>query len=195
MQPSKTFSSANREEDSSKRGQILDGARKMFMELGFDGAGMGEIAKVAGASNGSPYAYFVDKCALFEAIVVEENIEQRKVAFNLEPSRDVPITLHEIGEAHIAIICRPGGGSAIRSVMAIAKRMPEVGKRFYDPVLEKSSNRLAVQLEAHVAQGELVIDDCQFAASQFMLMCEVRFSSHSYSRSHQPPRSTASGKS
>ena len=33
------------EEESSKRRQILDGARKVFLELGFDGASMGEIAR------------------------------------------------------------------------------------------------------------------------------------------------------
>ena len=36
------------DEESSKRRQILDGARRVFMDLGFDGASMGEIAKAAG---------------------------------------------------------------------------------------------------------------------------------------------------
>ena len=35
------------DEDSSKRRQILDGARKVFMDLGFDGASMNEIARSA----------------------------------------------------------------------------------------------------------------------------------------------------
>ncbi len=160
-------------EEASKRRQILEGARRMFMDLGFDGASMGEIAKAAGVSKGTLYVYFADKCALFEAIVEEETVEQGKIAFNLEPSRDVPTTLHEFGEAYIAMICRPGGGSAIRTVMAIAERMPEVGKRYYERVLEKTINRLAGYLEAHVAQGELAMSDCQFAASQFMLMCQA----------------------
>jgi len=163
----------NTEEDSSKRRQILDGARKMFMDFGFDGASMGEIAKAAGVSKGTLYVYFADKCALFEAMVEEETVEQGNVAFNLDPARDVPTTLHEFGEAYIAMICRPGGGSAIRTVMAIAERMPEVGRRFYERVLEKTITRLALYLEAHVAQGELAIDDCEFAASQFMLMCQA----------------------
>jgi AcrR family transcriptional regulator len=163
----------NSEEDSSKRRQILDGARKMFMDFGFDGASMGEIAKAAGVSKGTLYVYFADKCALFEAMVEEETVEQGNVAFNLDPARDVPTTLHEFGEAYIAMICRPGGGSAIRTVMAIAERMPEVGRRFYERVLKKTINRLALYLEAHVAQGELAIDDCEFAASQFMLMCQA----------------------
>ena len=163
----------NTEEDSSKRRQILEGARKMFMDFGFDAASMGEIAKAAGVSKGTLYVYFADKCALFEAMVEEESVEQGKLAFDLDPARDVPITLHEFGEAYIAMICRPGGGSAIRTVMSIAERMPDVGKRFYERVLEKNINRLADYLDARVAQGELAIDDCQFAASQFMLMCQA----------------------
>jgi AcrR family transcriptional regulator len=163
----------NGEEDSSKRRQILDGARRMFMDLGFDAASMGEIAKAAGVSKGTLYVYFVDKCALFEAIVEEETVEQGEVVFNFDPARDVTTTLRDFGEAYIAMICRPGGGSAIRTVMSIAERMPEVGKRFYERVLEKTINRLATYLEAHAARDELVMDDCQFAASQFLLMCQA----------------------
>src|SRR6516225_8287958 len=60
------------DEDSSKRRQILDGAHKVFMDLGFDGASMGEIARAASVSKGTLYVYFADKCALFEAILEEE---------------------------------------------------------------------------------------------------------------------------
>ena len=60
------------DEDCSKRRQILDGARKVFMDLGFDGASMGEIARAAGVSKGTLYVYFADKNRLFEAIVEEE---------------------------------------------------------------------------------------------------------------------------
>jgi AcrR family transcriptional regulator len=118
------------DEDSSKRRQILDGARKVFMDLGFDGASMGEIARSAGVSKGTLYVYFDDKNRLFEAIVEEEALEQGKVAFNFDPERDVTTTLMEFGQAYIQLLCRPGGGSATRTVMAIAERMPEVGRRF-----------------------------------------------------------------
>jgi len=161
------------EEDSSKRRQILDGARKMFLDLGFDGASMGEIARSAGVSKGTLYVYFADKNRLFEAIVEEEQIEQGKVAFNLDPARDAETTLREFGRAYILILCRPGGGSAVRTVMAIAERMPEVGRRFYEHVLEKTINRLAEYLRVHVKPGDLAIDDCQLAASQFLLMCQA----------------------
>ena len=161
------------EVDSTKRRQIIDGARKVFLDLGFDGASMGEIARAAGVSKGTLYVYFADKNRLFEAIVEEETIEQSKVAFNFDAGRDVATTLRDFGQAYIQLLCRPGGGSAIRTVMAIAERMPDVGRRYYERVLENTINRLAAYLDARVNVGEMRIDDCHLAASQFMLMCQA----------------------
>jgi AcrR family transcriptional regulator len=161
------------DEDSSKRRQILDGAGKVFMDLGFDGASMGEIARAAGVSKGTLYVYFADKNRLFEAIVEREMFDQQKLAFNFDPARDVATTLREFGMAYIQLLCRPRGGSAIRTVMAIAERMPDVGRRYYEQVLENTINRLACYLDSRVAAKDLAIDDCQLAASQFMLTCQA----------------------
>ncbi|EIG61594.1 MULTISPECIES: TetR/AcrR family transcriptional regulator [unclassified Bradyrhizobium] len=161
------------EEDSSKRRQILDGARKVFMDLGFDGASMGEIARAAQVSKGTLYVYFADKCALFEAILEQEALQHGQVAFNFDPVRDVETTLKDFGRAYNRLLCRTGGGSAIRTVMAIAERMPDLGRRYYARVLDKSINRLSDYLNTHVACGDLAIDDCDLAASQFMELCKA----------------------
>ena len=55
--------------DSAKRQQILDGARRCFLALGFDAASMNDIVKAAGVSKGTVYAYFPSKEKLFEAMV------------------------------------------------------------------------------------------------------------------------------
>jgi len=159
--------------DSSKRRQIIDGARKVFMDLGFDGASMGEIARAAGVSKGTLYVYFADKNRLFEAIVEEESLEQAKLAFNFDPERDITTTLMEFGQAYIQVLCRPGGGSAIRTVMAIAERMPEVGRRFYTHVIAVTVARLAAYLEARAKLDNLAIDDFDLASTQFTQMCQA----------------------
>jgi AcrR family transcriptional regulator len=161
------------DEESSKRRQILEGARKVFMDLGFDGASMGEIARIAGVSKGTLYVYFTDKFRLFEAIVEEETVHRGASNFSFDPTRDAATVLYEFGTAWIAVVCRPGGGSAIRTVMAIAERMPEVGRRYYDCVIEGTIGRLAAYLQARVDAKELAIDDCHLAASQFQLMCQA----------------------
>jgi AcrR family transcriptional regulator len=161
------------DEDTSKRRQILEGARKVFMDLGFDGASMGEIARAAGVSKGTLYVYFADKSRLFEAIVEEEKLEQGRNAFNFDPDRNVDTTLPEFGRAYISLLCRPGGGSALRTVMAIAERMPDVGRRFYTNVVAVTTARLSAYLQARAALDRLVIDDFELAATQFTQMCQA----------------------
>ena len=161
------------DEESTKRRPILDGARKVFMDLGFDGASMNEIARSASVSKGTLYVYFADKNRLFEAIVEAEALEKAKIAYNLDPERDAETTLREFGQTYIGTMCRPGGGSSIRTVMAIAERMPEVGRQFYENVLAQTINRLADYLQAHVGPDDLAIDDCGLAAAQFLQMCQA----------------------
>uniref|UniRef100_Q07PU9 Transcriptional regulator, TetR family n=1 Tax=Rhodopseudomonas palustris (strain BisA53) TaxID=316055 RepID=Q07PU9_RHOP5 len=161
------------DEHGDKRRQILKGARAVFLELGFDGASMGEIAKAAGVSKGTLYVYFTDKSSLFTSIVEQEIIEQTRQSFAFAADIDVETLLRGFGKAYIQMLCTPRGGSAIRTVMAIAERMPEVGRDYYERVIARTIGRLAAYLEAQVKAGVLRIDDCQFAAAQFMMTCQA----------------------
>ena len=87
-----------------KREQILDGAMRVFMRMGFDASSMNDITREAGVSKGTLYVYFADKSRLFEAIVEEEALEQGKVAFNFDPERDVETTLRDFGRAYILLV-------------------------------------------------------------------------------------------
>ncbi|MBR0939032.1 TetR/AcrR family transcriptional regulator [Bradyrhizobium jicamae] len=161
------------DEENSKRRQILDGACKVFMDLGFDAASMSEIARAAGVSKGTLYVYFTDKCRLFDAILDEKALEKRQLAFYFDPACDIKTMLQKFGETHVRTLCRPGGASAARMVLAIAERMPEVGRRYYEYLLQKTVNGLAEYLDARVKQRELAINDCELAAAQFILMCQA----------------------
>lgn len=161
------------DEDSAKRQQIMDGARRVFMDLGFDGASMNEIARAAGVSKGTLYVYFTDKHSLFEATVEQECLSHGRLAFNFDPARDTRTTLLDFGRAYIEVLCRPDGGSAVRTVMAIAERMPDVGRRFYENVIALTMHRLATYLGEKVKRGELAVDDCELAAAQFTMMCQA----------------------
>ncbi|HVG49092.1 MAG TPA: helix-turn-helix domain-containing protein, partial [Rubellimicrobium sp.] len=48
-------------EDPRKRDQILEGARQVFMEQGYDAASMNDICRAAGVSKGTLYVYFANK--------------------------------------------------------------------------------------------------------------------------------------
>jgi AcrR family transcriptional regulator len=53
-------------------GRILDAARKVFLERGFEGASIDEIAEVARSGKPTIYARFRDKGALFTAVVTRD---------------------------------------------------------------------------------------------------------------------------
>ena len=112
-------------------------------------------------------------CAGMDLAEPTESREQGKVAFKLEPGRGVEITLPECGRACSQLLCRPGGGAAIRTVVSIGERMPEVGRRFCDNVLARTGNRFSAYREARGQLGDLVIEDYELAAWQFMQMCQA----------------------
>jgi AcrR family transcriptional regulator len=160
-------------EDSAKRRQILDGARAVFLSQGFDAASMGEIAKAAGVSKGTLYVYFENKEELFEAMVHEQCEVQAEGLFNLDPDDDdVGAVLTRLGIGFVAFLCQPEKASPLRTVIAIADRMPEIGKKFYETGPACGIAMLAAYIERQADAGVLAVDDCEIAAAQFLDMCQ-----------------------
>jgi AcrR family transcriptional regulator len=158
--------------DGAKRRQIMDGAREVFLAQGFDGASMAEIARAAGVSKGTLYVYFDSKERLFEAITHEACAVQAEGVFSFDHAdHDVAAVLTRTGRGFIKFLARPGGMSALRTVISIAERMPEIGAEFYDSGPAKGIALLQAYLEAQVAAGVLAIDDCEVAAAQFVDAC------------------------
>src|SRR6478752_9710840 len=59
-------------EDPAKRQQILEGAKRVFMKMGFDAASMNDVTREAGVSKGTLYVYFANKEELFTAMIETE---------------------------------------------------------------------------------------------------------------------------
>jgi AcrR family transcriptional regulator len=160
-------------DDSAKRRQIVQGARTIFLQHGFDAASMNDIARTAGVSKGTLYVYFKDKVELFEAIVHEECAVHAEGAFDLDPNdRDVGGVLKRLGTAYIRFLCSPEKASALRTVIAIADRMPEIGKAFYETGPAVGIAKLADYLRAQTQAGVLAVDDAEIAAAQFLDACQ-----------------------
>jgi AcrR family transcriptional regulator len=160
-------------EDSAKRRQIVQGARSIFLAQGFDAASMNDIAKAAGVSKGTLYVYFDNKEQLFEAIVHEECLAHAEGAFNLDASdHDVEKNLRRLGSAYIEFLCSPEKASALRTVIAIADRMPEIGKVFYETGPSTGIAKLADYLRAQTQAGVLTVEDAEVAAAQFLDACQ-----------------------
>src|ERR1700735_4268650 len=111
------------DDDSAKRRQIIDGARKAFLDQGFDAASMNDIARAAGVSKGTLYVYFQNKEQLFQAICTQECAEHAEGTFKFHPEdQDVKATLTRVGVDFIKFLCRPEKASTARTVIAIAER-------------------------------------------------------------------------
>jgi AcrR family transcriptional regulator len=162
------------DEESAKRRQIIEGARAVFLAQGFDAASMNDIARAAGVSKGTLYVYFKHKEQLFEAIVDQECEAQAEGIFDLDSSdHDVETVLTRLGLAYVRFLCRPEKASAIRIVIAIADRMPELGRKFYEKGPAKGIAQLAAYIAAQVEAGVLVVEDCEIAAAQLMEACQA----------------------
>jgi AcrR family transcriptional regulator len=157
--------------DSAKRRQIMQGAGEVFLAQGFDAASMGAIARQAGVSKGTLYVYFKSKEELFESIVEEQCAQQAEGIFALDREQDIEAALKRMGHAFVRFVCRPGGVSPMRTVIAIADRMPELGASFYQTGPARGIASLRAYLEAQVAAGVLKPHDCEVAAAQFIDSC------------------------
>ncbi|HEY9454613.1 MAG TPA: TetR/AcrR family transcriptional regulator [Bradyrhizobium sp.] len=162
------------DEDNAKRRQIIEGARAIFLTRGFDAASMMDIAKEAGVSKGTLYVYFKDKDELFAAIVQGECAMQEKGVFEFDPAdHDVEAVLLTHGKAFVNAISDPGRLSSFRTVIAVAERMPDLGRKVYESGPAIGIAKLTDYLRAQVEAGVLVIEDCEVAASQFIETCHA----------------------
>src|SRR3954466_2928206 len=115
--------STEESQESAKRRQILEGARRVFLASGFDGASMGEIAKAAGVSKGTLYVYFDSKEKLFEVLTIEEKESLAETVFRVDPDDpDVRSVLTKLGQSYLAVLGRPEHISSIRMVIGAAEK-------------------------------------------------------------------------
>jgi AcrR family transcriptional regulator len=158
--------------DKAKQRQIMEGACRVFLAHGFDAASMGAIAREAGVSKGTLYVYFKSKEELFESIVEEQCSQQAEQVFaTLKDDADIETVLLRLGDGFVRFLCRPGGLSPLRTVLAIADRMPELGARFYQTGPARGVANLTRYLESQIAAGVLIPHDCEVTAAQLIDSC------------------------
>ena len=160
--------------DSAKRQQILDGARRVFLAQGFDGASMGEIARAAGVSKGTLYVYFDSKEKLFEALTHSERSSLAEVLFSLdEDEEDLSVVLKRLGVSLLEHMIAPDHISSVRMVIGAADKFPSFAQSFYEAGPACGASRLQAYLDRRVAAGRLAVADTGLAAEQFLNLCSA----------------------
>lgn len=161
------------EQESSKRREIIDGARRVFFEKGYDGASMDEVAKAAGVSKATIYVYFGGKEDLFEALVINDRARSAEHLFVVDPAADdVSVLLHRVGVSFMTMMLEPDHIRLVRMVIGAAEKLPRIGQIFFEAGPCRGGLRLADILRQQADLGHLEIDDETAAAHMFLNMCQ-----------------------
>lgn len=154
-------------QDPAKRNQILDGAKRCFLEVGFDAASMNDLTAAAGVSKGTLYVYFEDKAAILMSLIEREKRAALSAAADVLNSggstRDVltRFGIHVTTNLTSDVVIK-----AQRMVLGIAERMPEVAQTFFAGDTFSAHTTLKDYLDAH--PDEFDIADTDLASRQFL---------------------------
>ncbi len=154
-----------------RREAILAIAHDVFLEHGFEGASMSQVAARLGGSKGTLYSYFDSKEALFEALVAESCAQRGPAMFDVNVGLPMVERLTAIARAYIELVGSEWSVRMLQVVAAEARRRPEVGRLFYDAGPGAAVLRLSAELDDFAAAGLLRLDDSRRAAETFGILC------------------------
>ena len=160
-----------RPKDLGKRAAILDVAKRLFTQSGFDGVSMDQIAAEAGVSKLTVYSHFGDKESLFSAAIrakCEEQMPSALFLAGLEGS--LREQLIAIARAFLTLITSEEAIAMHRMMMAPGTGDSNVRELFWQAGPQTVKDAFSEFLRARVARGELAIEDVPRAASQFLCL-------------------------
>ncbi len=169
--PSKP-SGPGRPKDLEKRAAILEAAKNLFPQRGFDGVSMDAIAAEAGVSKLTVYSHFKDKDALFsEAVKCRCESQLPHELFEVKPGHG-PIrdALGAIARAFYALCTSAEAVELYRTMSARAMTDPKLSQLFYEAGPKRTLGEFETFLRQANAAGTLEVPDPVRAAQHFFAM-------------------------
>ena len=157
-----------------KHTQIVDSARTLFLESGFDTTSVDAIARHAGVSKATLYAHFTDKDALLLALV-EEDCERRRDPLWMPHDRTIDLErdLREIGQRFLSIFLDDQALAMHRLIMSCAARYPAIAEAFMRAGPDRCDAEVAAFLRAAKAEGLIDVPNVRLAATQFLMLLQA----------------------
>lgn len=156
-----------------KRLRILHRATEIFLDRGFAGANLDEIAFAAGVGKAAIYQLFGDKTELFAQCLLEAVGQSSELLRNALRT-DLPIkqVLSDFAEQHILRMFRPVCGSQpyyqfARVLLSAAITHPELSHRCLEVFRQEEGLPLQHYFAEMVRTGVLVGAEPQFLAEHF----------------------------
>jgi AcrR family transcriptional regulator len=154
-----------------KRRAILDAATRLFLQHGYLGANLDEVAAAARVSKQTIYKQFESKEALFLEIVgamthaASDGVHEPRPQF--AGGDDVAAYLRGYALRQLEIVLTPRLMQLRRMVIGEVGRFPELGRNLYAAGPKRALAAFAETLRDFSERGVLSVEDAEVAASQF----------------------------
>lgn len=160
--------SPGRPKDLAKRAAILEAAERLFLQHGFEGVSMDQIAATAEVSKLTVYSHFGDKDALFTE-AAKAYCEHQMPGSVFEPAPELPVRarLLDIARSFFAMVSAPEAVAGHRLLCSPQMLEKGLARMFWEGGPLRVQNEFARFLERRIAAGDLEIDDVPRAAAQF----------------------------
>ena len=152
-------------------GAIREAAAALFLEKGYQGTSLDEIAAVAQVSKQTIYTHFANKEELFSDLVLgnAERVDGFVASLmrTVSDAGDIQTGLRDLARMYIRFVVRPEVMRLRRLVIAEAGRYPELARTYHERVPQKVYLALATLFRDLSNQGQLRIEDPVLAAHHF----------------------------
>jgi TetR/AcrR family transcriptional repressor of mexJK operon len=154
-----------------KRQAILDAARTLFLQGGYAGTSMDDVAARAAVSKQTVYKHFVDKERLFTAVITGDiaQTEQltQSLADALPQTKDLEHDLRVFARRHIVDVMQPHLVRMRRILIGEGDRFPDLAAAWYARGPERAHATFAGWFTALAERGLLHVPDPPLAAEHF----------------------------
>ena len=149
-------------------GAIRDAAATLFLEKGYQGTSMDDIAAAAQVSKQTIYTHVANKQELFSDLVLGNADRVEGFIAGLSVGPDVEEGLVKIARDYVRFVSRPDVIRLRRLVIAEAGRFPELARAYYERVPMRVIAAFARLFTVLTHDGRLHVEDANTAAEHFV---------------------------
>ena len=155
------------------RAAVVDAARTLFLEKGYAGTTMEDIAARAGIAKRTLYNNYVDKEALFTQIVTDTTTFAEEFARGLRAEladvtkEEIVSTLHDLARRLALGIMRPEVIALRRLLIGESRAFPALAREYFERAPGQVLRALTATFEQLSEKGLLRVMDARYAAEQF----------------------------
>lgn len=163
-----------RPKSAQKRQAILDAARQLFLQAGFDGVSVEQVAAEAGVSKLTVYSHFVDKEGLFFAAIEQQcRVQLPDEVFSTPPGASVEQALQVIGERFHALLASADSLALHRMMIGDVRYAERLGPLFWNAGAARVIAGLEAFLKEASTRHQLDITHPREAAMQFLTLLKA----------------------